>query len=137
MGSSPGSLGFAGGLHRRIWDEDGIPFRAIRGSFEKVRGEQSRSSHRQLSLSRLGYGMDDTHQSGQMREKPIRESELNLRELAQRFGIRVILQFGSTVTGTTHESSDVDLAVAARYSSRVVGDRSGDAGRFAVTVSWA
>lgn len=46
-----------------------------------------------------------------MREEPIRESELNLRELAQRLGIRVILQFGSTVTGTTHESSDVDLAV--------------------------
>lgn len=55
--------------------------------------------------------MDDTNQSRQMREEPIRESELNLRELAQRFGIRVILQFGSTVTGTTHESSDVDLAV--------------------------
>lgn len=70
MEQEPFLDGFCGGLHRRIWDEDGIPFRAIRGSFEKVRGEQSRSSHRQLSLSRLGYGMDDTHQSGQMREKP-------------------------------------------------------------------
>ena len=46
-----------------------------------------------------------------MSEKSITESSLRLRELAQRFGIRVILQFGSTVTGTTHESSDVDLAV--------------------------
>lgn len=56
-------MAFAGGLHRRIWDEDGIPFRAIRGSFEKVRGEQFRSSHRQLSLSRLGYGMDHNPES--------------------------------------------------------------------------
>ncbi len=46
-----------------------------------------------------------------MREEPVRESERNLRELAQRFGMHVILQFGSTVTGTTHDDSDVDLAV--------------------------
>jgi len=46
-----------------------------------------------------------------MSEEPIIESEPGLRELAQRFGIRVILQFGSTVTGTTHDRSDVDLAV--------------------------
>jgi len=26
MGSSPGSLGFAGNLHRRIWDEEGNLF---------------------------------------------------------------------------------------------------------------
>ena len=46
-----------------------------------------------------------------MSEEPITESGPGLRELAQRFGIRVILQFGSTVTGTTHDRSDVDLAV--------------------------
>ena len=46
-----------------------------------------------------------------MSEAPIIESEPGLRELAQRFGIRVILQFGSTVTGTTHDHSDLDLAV--------------------------
>ena len=46
-----------------------------------------------------------------MNEEPITESSPGLRELAQRFGIRVILQFGSTVTGTTHAASDVDLAV--------------------------
>jgi predicted nucleotidyltransferase len=46
-----------------------------------------------------------------MNEQPITESGLGLKELAQRFGIRVILQFGSTVTGTMHGGSDVDLAV--------------------------
>ncbi len=46
-----------------------------------------------------------------MSEESITESGSGLRELAQRFGIRVILQFGSTVTGTTHDRSDVDLAV--------------------------
>lgn len=39
------------------------------------------------------------------------DSSPGLRELAQRFGIRVVLQFGSTVTGTTHDDSDLDLAV--------------------------
>ncbi len=46
-----------------------------------------------------------------MSEEPITESGSELRELAQRFSIRVILQFGSTVTGATHDRSDVDLAV--------------------------
>ncbi|MDH4084972.1 MAG: nucleotidyltransferase domain-containing protein [Nitrospira sp.] len=46
-----------------------------------------------------------------MSEESLAESGSGLRELAQRFGIRVILQFGSTVTGTTHDCSDVDLAV--------------------------
>jgi predicted nucleotidyltransferase len=46
-----------------------------------------------------------------MSKEPITESGAGLKELAQRFGIRVILQFGSTVTGTTHDGSDVDLAV--------------------------
>jgi predicted nucleotidyltransferase len=34
-----------------------------------------------------------------------------LGDLARRFSIRMILQFGSTVTGTTHARSDLDLAV--------------------------
>jgi predicted nucleotidyltransferase len=34
-----------------------------------------------------------------------------LGEIAQRFGLRLILQFGSTVTGKTHDRSDLDLAV--------------------------
>ncbi len=38
----------------------------------------------------------------------------NLRELAGRHGIRLILQFGSTVSGISHEKSDLDLAVLLR-----------------------
>lgn len=75
------------------------------------RGEQFRLPHRQLSLSGLGYGVNDNPQSGWMSKETITELEPGLGELAQRFSIRVILQFGSTVTGTTHDRSDVDLAV--------------------------
>lgn len=82
--------------------------RVFRGPIETA---QFRLSHRQLGLSRLGYGVDDDSESGRMNEKPTSESGPRLRELAQRFSIRVILQFGSTVTGTTHGGSDVDLAV--------------------------
>jgi predicted nucleotidyltransferase len=46
-----------------------------------------------------------------MSEEPLTESGSGLRELARRFSIRVILQFGSTVTGRTHDGSDLDLAV--------------------------
>ncbi|MGE3976041.1 MAG: nucleotidyltransferase domain-containing protein [Nitrospira sp.] len=46
-----------------------------------------------------------------MSEEGRAEAESGLRELAQRFGVRLILQFGSTVTGTTHDCSDLDLAV--------------------------
>lgn len=46
-----------------------------------------------------------------MSEQPIMQSDPEMKVLAQRFGTRVILQFGSTVTGTTHDRSDVDLAV--------------------------
>ncbi|HEX9822054.1 MAG TPA: HepT-like ribonuclease domain-containing protein [Methylomirabilota bacterium] len=35
----------------------------------------------------------------------------NLERLARAHGIRLLLQFGSTVTGLVHERSDVDLAV--------------------------
>lgn len=55
--------------------------------------------------------MDENSQSRRMSEEPFTESAPGLNELARRFGIRVILQFGSTVTGTTHDRSDVDLAV--------------------------
>lgn len=46
-----------------------------------------------------------------MSEEGITEAVSGLRELAQRFRVRVILQFGSTVTGTTHARSDLDLAI--------------------------
>jgi predicted nucleotidyltransferase len=39
------------------------------------------------------------------------EKEARLRQLAERFGIRLILQFGSTVGGPTHARTDLDLAV--------------------------
>lgn len=37
--------------------------------------------------------------------------ERRVGEIAQRHGIRLLLQFGSTVTGHVHQRSDVDLAV--------------------------
>jgi predicted nucleotidyltransferase len=37
--------------------------------------------------------------------------ERQLREIAARHGIRLIVQFGSTVAGSTHPRSDVDLGV--------------------------
>lgn len=46
-----------------------------------------------------------------MSEERITEALPGLREIAQRFRIRVIFQFGSTVTGTTHDRSDLDLAI--------------------------
>lgn len=38
-------------------------------------------------------------------------SETDLAIVARRHGIRLLLQFGSTVSGQTHDRSDVDLAV--------------------------
>lgn len=46
-----------------------------------------------------------------MSEERITESVPGLREIAQRFRIHLILQFGSTVTGRTHDRSDLDLAI--------------------------
>ena len=46
-----------------------------------------------------------------MREEGATEAVSGLRELAQRFKIRLVLQFGSTVTGMTHDRSDLDLAI--------------------------
>ena len=37
-----------------------------------------------------------------MSEEGITEAVSGLRELAQRFSVRLILQFGSTVTGTVY-----------------------------------
>ncbi len=37
------------------------------------------------------------------------QAELN--EIAKRYGVRLVLQFGSSVTGKTHARSDVDIAV--------------------------
>lgn len=34
-----------------------------------------------------------------------------LGALAERFGIRLVIQFGSTVSGTSHKKSDLDVAV--------------------------
>jgi len=39
------------------------------------------------------------------------ETRAGLERLARRFGIRLILQFGSTVAGTCHPLSDMDIAV--------------------------
>lgn len=38
-------------------------------------------------------------------------SDLSMEEIAERHGIRLLLQFGSTVSGNAHPESDVDLAV--------------------------
>lgn len=46
-----------------------------------------------------------------MSEECVTEAVPGLDDLAKRFKIRMILQFGSTVTGTTHARSDLDLAV--------------------------
>jgi len=61
--------------------------------------------------SRLGYTSYGTLQSGRMNEDFVTAAVPGLSDLAQRFRIRMILQFGSTVTGTTHDRSDLDLAV--------------------------
>ena len=36
---------------------------------------------------------------------------IDLGELARRHGVRLLLQFGSTVSGVVHELSDVDLGI--------------------------
>ena len=46
-----------------------------------------------------------------MSEECDTEAIPGLGEIARRFRIRLILQFGSTVIGTTHARSDLDLAV--------------------------
>ncbi len=39
------------------------------------------------------------------------EASTALAELARRHGLALILQFGSTVKGTVHDASDLDIAV--------------------------
>ena len=34
-----------------------------------------------------------------------------LRQFAERYGVRLLLQFGSTVSGPVHDRSDLDLAI--------------------------
>jgi predicted nucleotidyltransferase len=41
----------------------------------------------------------------------INEPTMSLSALAKRYGIRLIVQFGSTVSGPVHERSDVDIGV--------------------------
>jgi predicted nucleotidyltransferase len=43
-------------------------------------------------------------------------SPVDLVPIAERHGIRMLLQFGSTVTGHVHERSDVDLGVVLERS---------------------
>jgi predicted nucleotidyltransferase len=39
-----------------------------------------------------------------------------LNEIAKRYGVRLVLQFGSSVTGKIHARSDVDIAVLLDHS---------------------
>ena len=48
---------------------------------------------------------------------------MDLGSLAPRHGIRLALQFGSTVTGHVHERSDVDLAVILERPSMRLRER--------------
>ena len=41
--------------------------------------------------------------------------------IAQTYGARLILRFGSTVSGKTHPRSDVDEVLVERYPERIVG----------------
>lgn len=42
---------------------------------------------------------------------PVSMDEQRLAAIAERYGARLVLQFGSSVSGKTHAGSDVDLAV--------------------------
>ena len=44
-------------------------------------------------------------------------NDLRLVDIARRHGIRLLLQFGSSVSGTVHPRSDVDLAVLVEQPS--------------------
>lgn len=49
--------------------------------------------------------------------------EAPLEEIALRHGIRLILQFGSTVSGRVHPRSDLDLAILLHRSSVSLRER--------------
>jgi hypothetical protein len=72
--------------------EYGAKMEFLSGRFQDVwiacGGGQFYVPHRQLSLSRLGYDVNDNQLGRLMSEKPIIESGSGLRELAQRFSIR-------------------------------------------------
>ncbi len=47
----------------------------------------------------------------------------DLDRIARAHGIRLLLQFGSTVTGLVHAKSDVDVAVLLERSRQTPGER--------------
>ncbi|HLA91013.1 MAG TPA: nucleotidyltransferase domain-containing protein [Gemmatimonadaceae bacterium] len=49
----------------------------------------------------------------------------DLERIARTYGIRLILQFGSTVTGQLHPASDVDLAVVLDRPAPTLEERAG------------
>lgn len=49
-------------------------------------------------------------------------TEVRLEEIARRHGIRLLLQFGSTVSGRTHARSDVDLAALLDRATLSLGE---------------
>ena len=50
-------------------------------------------------------------------------NELSLEKVAQRHGIQLLLQFGSTVSGHIHRQSDVDLAALLDRPSLSIRER--------------
>lgn len=48
--------------------------------------------------------------------------EQRLKQVTEQYGIRLLLQFGSTVSGHVHPRSDVDLAVLLERSSLSSGE---------------
>lgn len=44
-------------------------------------------------------------------------AKLDLNQVAERHGLRLVLQFGSTVSGQVHERSDLDIGVLLETSS--------------------
>ncbi|HAM56987.1 MAG: hypothetical protein A2W08_03505 [Candidatus Rokubacteria bacterium RBG_16_73_20] len=49
----------------------------------------------------------------------------DLERIARTYGIRLLLQFGSTVTGELHPASDVDLAVLLERPAPTLAERAG------------
>jgi predicted nucleotidyltransferase len=45
-----------------------------------------------------------------------------IEDVARRRGVDLVVQFGSTVSGTAHRGSDIDLAVLLRETSLGAGD---------------
>jgi predicted nucleotidyltransferase len=49
-----------------------------------------------------------------MAEEQMTPTSTGLQALAERYGIRLLLQFGSTVSGHGHGGSDIDIAMMAQ-----------------------